>query len=265
MKHQEFETKMRKGEWFHSLRIPEGVWTIIRVDGRGFSKLTQDYKKPFDDGFHAAMVKVATRLVEELSPVYCHTHSDEISIAFPPELDLFDREVEKLVSTSAGLASASFTANTAKFGTFDSRIWIGATLEDAIDYFSWRQADAYRNCIQSYCYWMLRDKGLSQRKATSEMRNKSTSWLNETLFQSGTNINDVTPWHRRGTGLYKVMYRKQGFNPLTEETVFTTRKKIQICEDLFYGQSYRAFVEDLLPTGFLVSWGATARALNSTG
>lgn len=48
MNSDEFETKMREREYFHSLRILPGLWPIIRVDGRSFSKLTETLEKPFD-------------------------------------------------------------------------------------------------------------------------------------------------------------------------------------------------------------------------
>ncbi len=35
------ETRMRAREWFHSLTLLPGVWTVIRVDGRSFSRFTE--------------------------------------------------------------------------------------------------------------------------------------------------------------------------------------------------------------------------------
>lgn len=45
----EFEARLRQREWFHTLTVPPGEWTVIRVDGRGFSRLTEaHFDKPFD-------------------------------------------------------------------------------------------------------------------------------------------------------------------------------------------------------------------------
>ncbi|MFY0581847.1 tRNA(His) guanylyltransferase Thg1 family protein [Cystobacter fuscus] len=94
---------MREGEFFHSLRLLRGAWCVLRVDGRGFSRFTEaHYDKPFDVRMHEQMVRTASALLEELQGIYAYTESDEISVLFRPEWSLYDREVEKLVSLSAG-------------------------------------------------------------------------------------------------------------------------------------------------------------------
>lgn len=36
-----FETTMRRGEYFHGLTIPPGMWAVLRLDGRSFTTLTE--------------------------------------------------------------------------------------------------------------------------------------------------------------------------------------------------------------------------------
>jgi tRNA(His) guanylyltransferase len=55
------------------------------------------------------MVETASALVSELNAIYGYTESDEISVLFHRDTDLFDREIEKLVSISAGVASSVFS------------------------------------------------------------------------------------------------------------------------------------------------------------
>ena len=44
-----FEARMRALAYFHSLRVLPGAWTVIRVDGHGFSRFTATgLKKPLD-------------------------------------------------------------------------------------------------------------------------------------------------------------------------------------------------------------------------
>src|SRR5437660_497977 len=106
----EFESRMRALEHFHALRMLPGVWPVIRVDGKGFSKFTAGrYEKPFDERFSRCMVTAAEALLVHLGGVYAYTESDEISVLLPREWDLYDREVEKAVSVSAGIASSAFT------------------------------------------------------------------------------------------------------------------------------------------------------------
>ncbi|MFD0850789.1 tRNA(His) guanylyltransferase Thg1 family protein, partial [Actinomadura adrarensis] len=141
MRLRDLESRMREREWFHSLTVPPGAWTVIRVDGRGFSKFTEPrFDKPFDARFSHIMTQVAEHLITELSGRYAYTESDEISVVLDPSHDMFGREVEKLVSVSAGIASAAFTHAAGEPAAFDSRIWLGTGTDDVVDYLSWRQA-----------------------------------------------------------------------------------------------------------------------------
>jgi tRNA(His) 5'-end guanylyltransferase len=70
-----------------------------------------------------------------------------------------DHGREKLVSISAGLASAAFTHASGEVVCFDSRVWVGAGTEDVADYFAWRQADAAQCALNGWCYWTLRNSG----------------------------------------------------------------------------------------------------------
>ena len=97
----DFAASQREREWFHALTVPSGMWAVIRADGRGFSRLTEEhFAKPFDERMRQHMTMAATALVTELGAVYGCTHSDEISIVLPPACSLFGRGLEKLVSVS---------------------------------------------------------------------------------------------------------------------------------------------------------------------
>jgi tRNA(His) 5'-end guanylyltransferase len=79
----ELEAQMRALDYFHSVRVLPGAWTVIRVDGRSFSRFTETgFEKPFDQRFHGYMVKTAGALLEELHGLYAYTESDEISVLF---------------------------------------------------------------------------------------------------------------------------------------------------------------------------------------
>lgn len=96
---------------YSRLRLAPGEWPVVRVDGRSFSAFTRDrYDKPFDPTLSNAMRTTAAKLVDELGGVLAYTESDEVSVLLPRHWDMFDRRVEKLVSVSAGIASATFTA-----------------------------------------------------------------------------------------------------------------------------------------------------------
>jgi tRNA(His) 5'-end guanylyltransferase len=92
---------------------------------------------------------------------------------------VFDREVEKLVSISAGVASATFTYQAGAPGAFDSRIWVGVNLEPVIAYSRWRQADAARCALTSCVYWMLRNDGRRVAAAQAFIHRMSVAQKND--------------------------------------------------------------------------------------
>lgn len=243
MKHEDLESRMREGEFFHSLRLLRGAWCVLRVDGRGFSRFTESrYEKPFDAMLHQQMGRTASALVEDLQGLYAYTESDEISVLFSPEWDLFDREVEKLVSISAGLASATFTHAAGVPATFDSRVWMGVDEGAVVDYFRWRQADATRCALNGWCYWTLRKEGQSVAQATRTLEGQSVAFKNELLFQRGINFNELPLWQRRGTGIYWEKYEKEGVDPRNGKKVLTTRRRLRVDESLPMGEEYDAFL-----------------------
>ncbi len=247
MRPEEFDSRMRALEVFHALRLPPGAWVILRLDGRGFSRFTEGrFEKPFDAGFHAGMVHAARAVLEDLQGLYAYTESDEISVLFPRAWDLFDRELEKVLSLSASCASAALTLAFSTPVHFDSRAILAATDEQAVDYFRWRQADAARCALNGWAYWTLRKAGRDVAQATAALRGTSVADKNELLFQAGVNFNDVPRWQRRGTGLYWERYEREGYDPKRGEKVMTTRRRIKVDEELATGEEYAAFLGRVL-------------------
>ncbi|HEX8536626.1 MAG TPA: tRNA(His) guanylyltransferase Thg1 family protein [Cystobacter sp.] len=241
----DFESRMREGEFFHSLRLLRGAWCVLRVDGRGFSRFTEaHYDKPFDVRMHEQMVRTASALMEELQGLYAYTESDEISILFRPEWSLYDREVEKLVSLSAGLASATFTHAAGVPAVFDSRVWLGVNEDAVLDYFRWRQSDATRCALHGWCYWTLRKEGQSAAQASRALHGQSVGFKNELLFQRGINFNELPLWQRRGSGVVWEQYEKEGVNPVTGQTVRSTRRRLRVDQELPMKEAYDAYLRE---------------------
>ena len=244
-----FEKRMRALEYFHSLRVLPGAWVVLRVDGRGFSRFTEaHYEKPFDPAFHALMLQTARTLLEELQGIYAYTESDEISVLFRPEWKLFDREVEKLVSLSAGIASATFTLASQQPAHFDSRLWLGVDVAQVIDYFGWRQADAARCALNGWCYWTLRKAGKSVAAATAALKHQTVAAKNELLFQHSINFNNVPTWQRRGSGLFWETYEKAGYDPIQQKAVTASRRRIQVSEELPMKEAYGDWLRHIIDT-----------------
>ncbi|MFE9694302.1 tRNA(His) guanylyltransferase Thg1 family protein [Micromonospora sp. NPDC005806] len=243
---EEFEARQRARESFHSLRVLPGAWTVIRVDGRGFSRLTeQRFDKPFDARFCDLMVVTAQTLLTELGARYAYTASDEISILLDPASDLFGRGVEKLVSISAGIAAAAFTQAAAEAAHFDSRLWVGVGVEDVADYFSWRQSDATRSALNGWCYWALRKTGQSPRQASHTMQGVGTADKTTLLLRHGITFDDLPSWQRRGVGLWRETAEHPGFDPVRGTPVVTTRRRTRTERELPEKDAYRQLVTAL--------------------
>lgn len=246
MKGKDLETRMRSLEWFHSLAVLPGAWIIIRVDGRSFSRFTESrFDKPFDERFSAFMIETARTLLIEFGGCYAYTESDEISVLLKPSFDLFDREVEKLVSISASVATAAFTHAVGEPAHFDSRVWMGSAVQDVVDYFSWRQTDAARCALNGWCYWTLRREGRSRREATRMLKNSDVAAKNELLFARGVNFNDVPTWQRRGVGLWWETFERPGHDPVRGVDVTATRRRVHVEKDLPMKDDYRTLVQRL--------------------
>jgi len=238
-----FERRMRELEYFHALRLLPGTWTVVRVDGRGFSRFTeQGFEKPFDSRFHDLMVSTATTLLQELNALYAYTESDEISVLCPRAWDMFDRELEKIVSVTAGIASAAFTHAAATPAHFDSRVWLGADAARVADYFRWRETDALRCALNGWCYWTLRQAGRTVRQATAALDGRSVASKRALLLEHGITFDDLPAWQRRGSGLYWEEYQKEGYNPVRDERVVTTRRRVKVDRDLPAGDEYGVFI-----------------------
>jgi tRNA(His) guanylyltransferase len=242
----EFESRQRAREYFHGLSVLPGAWTVVRVDGRGFSRFTETrFDKPFDPRFSELMVEAAQTLLTELGGRYAYAESDEISVLLDPGFDLFGRAVEKLVSISAGVATAAFTHAAGEPAHFDARLWVGVGVGDVVDYFSWRQADAARCALNGWCYWTLRKNGQSGSQATRELHKASTADKNEMLLSHGINVNELPAWQRRGIGLWWEAYERPGYDPVRGVEVTANRRRVKVDRELPMKDEYQRFVKRL--------------------
>lgn len=158
----------------------------------------------------------------------------------------FANKVRKINTILAGEASGYFSLALGKAVCFDCRVVPLPNIELVKDYFLWRQEDANRNALNSWCYWTLRKEGLSKNEATQYLRAKSTSFKNELLFARNINYNDVPQWQKRGVGIYSKEYVRQGYNPISEKAVSVKRKSFEADYELPIAEKYSAFIGSFL-------------------
>ncbi len=250
MKFYELDSMMRVFETAHDYSVLPGIYMVARLDGRNFTTLTKEkhqFKAPYDAQFRDYMLATVEHLMScGFKIVYGYTQSDEISLLLNLESDTFNRKLRKINSVLASEASAKFSLLLGDMGCFDCRVSQLPNIELVIDYFRWRQQDAYRNSLSSHCYWCLRRDNKTARKATSIMDGLSQADKHEMLFQYGINFNDLPTWEKRGTGLYWEEYSKIGHNPITKEDTLTTRKRIKRDLELPMKDEYNDFIRELI-------------------
>lgn len=181
--------------------------TIIRLDGKGFSKLTKPLNKPFDDGFSDDMDATSVYLCQNIEGVkFAYTQSDEITLVLSDFDNLetgawFDYNVQKMVSISASLATAKFNQlrvfrdQQAPLACFDSRVFQVPNIDEMINTMIWRQQDCTRNSVS-----MAASANFSHKL----LEGKSGSDKQEMLFsEKGVNWNDYKPKYKRGVVVKK--------------------------------------------------------------
>jgi len=124
MKFDDLDRLMRPYETAYDFCVPMGNHIVVRLDGRGFPRLTKDiwqFDAPFDPRFRDLMTQTVAHLMQcGFNILYGFTQSDEISLLFHPADDTFARKTRKLTSVLAGEASACFTHQHGQMATFDA-------------------------------------------------------------------------------------------------------------------------------------------------
>ena len=178
---------------------------IARADGRGFKKILESRKKPYDMDFARSMAEATVRLFEDsgLTPSLAFTFSDEISLIF---LDApFAGRVEKIDSVIAGLLSGALSMALGRVVSMDCRV-VSVCMAEVIEYLIDRQEETWRNHVFSYGFYMLMKDGLTNTQAMEQLLGMREFEIHELVFRKGINLTKTPVWERRGV----LVYRKSG-------------------------------------------------------
>lgn len=241
------KASMHDHEVYSALRLVPGTWCVVRLDGRAFTLFTgARYRKPFDERFLEVMLHASDALLEHFGGIYAHTHSDEISIALPPEWEQFGRRLESILSVAAGVASAAFTHADGEAAHFEARVWEGATAREAAAYFRSRQEDARRGALHAWCHWALCRDGMDAGAATLELEGKGREARVELLARHDIAFDEVPAWQRHGVALYYGAQERDGYNPHTHARTKAIRRVLRRDFELPAGNAYESAVLALL-------------------
>lgn len=246
MKFDEFDEKMRKFEQLIDQTIPQDSYMVARLDGKGFTKLTKenlDLKRPFDERFRDSIIKTICYLMDsDFNILYAYTESDEISLLFNKNTNLFNRKVRKYNSLLAAEASVKFSQLMNTTAIFDCRMIPLPTIEDVQDYFLWRMEDSHRNSIYAHCYYKLLAKGISPQEATDDLSGKILEEKENILSAYGVDINKIPKWEIYGCGVCFKTVEKVGFNPVKKQEETATRKQLFVNYELPHGSEYAELI-----------------------
>lgn len=247
MRFEDLDTRLRQYETLYDFCVPEQNYMVVRLDGRGFTRLTKEiwqFDAPFDVRFRDLMTQTTKHLMQcGFNIIYGYTQSDEISLLFHLDDNSFNRKTRKIISILSAEASAKFSLLHGKLATFDARLCIlpNAALVD--DYFRWRHEDAHRNALNAHCYWLLRQEGKSVNQATQQVKGLNRQEKHDLLFSRQINFNTLPSWQKRGSGIYWQAVEKVGFNPKTQQATLSTRRQLLTDLELPLGDDYSQFIQ----------------------
>jgi tRNA(His) guanylyltransferase len=178
---------------------------VVRADGRGFKKILEARRKPYDLEFARSMVGGAVTFFSQsgLSPALAFAFSDEISLLFLEAP--FVGRVEKLDSVVSSFLSGALSLALGQVLAMDCRT-IPLCQDEIADYLAERQDEAWRNHVFSYGFYMLLADGLSSSQAMERLRGIGESEIHELVFAKGVNLAKTPAWERRGI----LVYRRDG-------------------------------------------------------
>ncbi|KAE8162146.1 Thg1 C terminal domain-containing protein [Aspergillus tamarii] len=207
------------------------TWIVVRIDGRGFHKLTDRYnfKKPNDRRALDLMNAAAVEVMKDLSDLcIAYGVSDEFSFVFHPSCQLFERRSAKLVTTIVSTFTAHYVYLWGTYfpdsplqppylPSFDGRAVMYPATRNLRDYMSWRQVDCHINNLYNTTFWtMVLQGGMSNTDAEKELKGTVSSDKNEILFKRfGINYNNEEEIYKKGSVLYR-QYQLEDIKPKSE-------------------------------------------------
>lgn len=201
--------RMKTYEKKSELIIEKDKPWMMRLDGRSFSKFTSSLQQPYDLRFIVAMILTAQDLIQEFHATTAYIQSDEISLTFFPEpmkdsdeypVLPFKGKVQKLVSVSAGYASARFNHHLIALATdeayyseffvghevddlpvhalgkiksshahFDSRCFQLPNDTEVFNNILWRKKDAYKNVVSKVAQYHFGPKACHKKNTQEKL------------------------------------------------------------------------------------------------
>jgi len=239
--------------------VPGEKFYSLRCDGTGFSKLMRIFRREgvfaqgYSDEFADIMKQTCTLLMERFSGICGYTQSDEMTVIVAPasvvrgeqQPHIYSGRIAKLTSLAAATATAHFNFCVQKLcqkheieytpnllATFDCRVGVYETKEEAVSLVLWRAHDCGINGVSDAVF---HSKGAvpGAGKIVGMNTSEKLKWLD------AQSLLPLCPHQREGSFFVKRKVRIEAVNSRTGEAVQCLRARIehvpgnvlQLCKD----------------------------------
>lgn len=256
-----FGQRIKEYEKESETYLNKSKYTIIRIDGHGFSKWTKGFDKPFDDLLVQTLSEVAKSLMDEFKAVVAYSQSDEITLILEPDDNMiYSGRVQKITSLMASFASMKFNnllqeewhemnrwficgfdrkqphdirqeLLASKIGKafFDARVFQVDSASEAFNALLWRTRDCERNSKNVFAQSKFSHK---------ECMNKTSDELVEMCRNNGYIWEELPDQYKFGILWKKELYLKE----LEDGSTCTRTKFIQFSNKLNYSEENVDFI-----------------------
>jgi len=229
---------------------------VIEFNGRNFSRLCKDLKKPFDDDFdHACLMAVFYTLKEIPSTVFAYQYADKALLILLPQKkssDWMDNVVNRMISTSASIMTSALKDLIAvsdppiqKSGdiVFETNAFTLPKLSEVANYCFYWQNKAQSYAVQQICLAFLLPK-YGKAKTISLLSGKKDFEKQELLSkQFNISLEQYPKSFYRGNAIYK--------RPVIVETPSgsVSKNKWHVEKDLIKFTDDKSFIQNILKNG----------------
>lgn len=230
-------------------------YTVLRVDGHGFSKFTRPFIKPCDSIVSDAMIRSTGDWLKLMGGVTAYTQSDESTLLIPPsKIDtetqqprvmMYSGRTTKLCTLSAGFFSARFNFYLTEqldsilkndkrrvniksgMAYFDCRVFQCDPC-DVVDIFLWRRLDAFRNGVHAIARTRFSSKQLLHCNIEKQL---------EMIRQVDPILITAFPHLTYGTWVKKKLVQKESVDQQTNLPVTVMRTELVFVNKLLDSSS----------------------------